>query len=314
MNAYLRLQAAKGVGPAAQRKILAYVADRNMMLEEFLRLPTATQKEAGLREDQIVGLQNADPQDWQRNIDAKAIQIVGWLDEMYPKRLRRVLADQAPPVLYAWGDLSLLRIPAVGFCGARNASHQGIAAAVMIAGQVASANWVVVSGQARGVDTSAHVAALKQGGSTIIVAPEGIFSLRLRAEVRALVDSGNTLVISEFQPDARWSVANAMTRNRTIAGLSDALVVVESGTSGGTFQAGKFALSVSVPLFAVEYTDPAPSAAGNPYFVQRGAYPLRQDRATGSVDLTHLFDEVEMHHELLQKPKQAIPVQASLFE
>jgi len=67
----------------------------------------------------------------------------------------------------------------------------------------------------------------------------------------------------------RWSTANAMTRNHTICGLSDALVVVQAGISGGTFESGKFALRVRAPLFVADYAQPDVNAPGNPYFIHR---------------------------------------------
>jgi DNA processing protein len=70
-----------------------------------------------------------------------------------------------------------------------------------------------------------------------------------------------------------------MTRNRTICGLSNALVVIESGLEGGTFEAGKTALDLGEPLFCVEYAEPSPSAAGNPYFLAHGALSVKRSRS-----------------------------------
>ena len=83
-----------------------------------------------------------------------------------------------------------------------------------------------------------------------------------------------------------------MQRNRTVCGLSDALVVVEAGVSGGTFEAGKLALRLKMPLFVVDYAEPASSAAGNTYFLARGARALRRSITTGQANLEPLHRAV----------------------
>jgi predicted Rossmann fold nucleotide-binding protein DprA/Smf involved in DNA uptake len=85
-----------------------------------------------------------------------------------------------------------------------------------------------------------------------------------------------------------------MTRNRTICALSDAVVVIESGLEGGTFEAGKTALALNLPLFCVEYAEPTESAAGNPYLLQHGAISLRRTRG-GEPNLSRLVRAVQEH-------------------
>jgi len=65
-----------------------------------------------------------------------------------------------------------------------------------------------------------------------------------------------------------------MQRNRTICGLVQALVVVEAGTSGGTWEAGLEALKLGIPLFVLDFPEPAPSAQGNPLLLKKGGEPL----------------------------------------
>ena len=65
------------------------------------------------------------------------------------------------------------------------------------------------------------------------------------------------IVVSEYMPRLPWFARNAMQRNRTLCGLSNAVVVIESGLKGGTFEAGKAALALRRPLFVEEYAQPA---------------------------------------------------------
>ncbi|MBI4748945.1 MAG: DNA-protecting protein DprA [Acidobacteria bacterium] len=309
---YLRLQAAKGIGTAAQRKVLNHIATTNSSLPEFFQASVSDWKQAGLISSQIEALQASEElaMKWQEELVRKKIQVIGQLDDNYPKRLNQVLTNQSPPILYFWGNWNLLQNPSIGFCGSRNASEQGINITKDTAKQIAQKGWTIVSGHAKGIDFTAHRTALENDGTTIIVAPEGILEFRLQEELKKLAGSGKILILSEFQPNSHWSVANAMTRNHTICGLSDALVVVESGLSGGTFEAGKFAIRVQVPLFVADYTEPEVNAPGNPYFIQSGAEPVRQNPQTHRANLHRLFTKVENHYVNLEKP---IPKQKMLF-
>lgn len=306
---YLQLQAAHGIGPAKQRAILRAIRAEHTDLQTFFSRPSPDWQRAGLNQRDIQALQDAAAlaQQWQQKLDAKNVDVIGALDPRYPERLHRILGEQAPFALCVWGNLSLLAQPAVSFCGSRKTTERGLEVARDIARQVAEAGWSVVSGHAQGIDTATHRAALEHGSTTVIVAPEGILNFRLRREIKALATRENTLVLSEFPPHARWSVANAMTRNRTICGMSDALVVVQSGEKGGTFEAGKFALQVRIPLFVAEYAQSDANGPGNPYFLRAGAHSLRRHNETGHAVLDALFREVHSHYENLHTSSDIDP-------
>lgn len=199
----------------------------------------------------------------------------------YPAQLATTLGAKAPPVLFAAGELSLLARPGVGFCGSREASDRAIGAVAASASDIAKAGMNVISGYARGVDTAAHKAALETSGYTTMVLAEGILKFTPRAELRNLATPYNTLVLSEFPPRMPWSVGNAMKRNSTICAFADAMVVVESKLTGGTYAAGVAALELGRPLFVVDYGDNERVAPGNRYFIDHGASPLRRHRLTG---------------------------------
>ena len=192
----------------------------------------------------------------------------------YPERLSRYGGEAAPAVLFGRGARGLLDRPAVAFCGSRKASAQGLTWTGAFAARLAEAGVNVVSGYANGIDLEAHRAALAAGGGTTLVLAEGILRFAPKPEVAELLEAGRHLILSEFAPRVSWSVGNAMQRNGTIRGLSDALVVVESGLEGGTFAAGKQALAEGRPLFVVDYPVPPLSAAGNRYFLQDRGRPL----------------------------------------
>jgi DNA processing protein len=207
----------------------------------------------------------------------------------YPALLGRM--KDAPPVLFVSGSLELLDRPAVGICGARNVSAEGLRAAG-VCGELAARQAIIsVSGYARGVDTATHVASLRAGGGTIIVLPEGINHFRVKKNlVEEVWDPNRSLVVSQFAPNQTWSAGAAMTRNSVIIGLSMALVVVEAGDKGGTLAAGMKALSVRRRVLALEFSLMPP---GNKLLLDKGAVAVRSrgELAEFMSDLLHVADE-----------------------
>lgn len=211
-------------------------------------------------------------------------------DDVYPSSLSDVLGRDAPRRLEWLGNLSLLSRPSVGFCGSRKASSKGLAAAADCAAQAAENGVVVVSGYASGVDAVAHFEALAKDGSTIIVLPEGISYFRVRRELREVWDWERVLVVSQFSADERWQSFRAMARNKVIIGLSDAMIVIEAGETGGTMDAGKSTLRYGQPLFVAQYEEVTPDAVGNRYLIELGARPLSRLRSTGRANMARVWE------------------------
>ncbi len=222
-----------------------------------------------------------------RNISIKADSLLSELKQQdikiivrgrweYPRMLELTLDRNAPPVLFAKGNIKLLNQKAIGFCGSRKASEKGINVAAECATELTMHGINVVSGYAQGVDIAAHKAALESGGTTTFILAEGILNFKLKREIKDFITDENYVVISQFSPRLMWLARNAMQRNKTICGLSNAVVIIESGLDGGTFEAGKAALELKRPLFVVEYAHPPVSAEGNIYFIRRGAKTLRK--------------------------------------
>jgi DNA processing protein len=163
-------------------------------------------------------------------------------DPRYPDRLRRALG--APPALFYQGPIELLDRPTVGICGSRKASIEGLRSARACGEDAARFGVTVVSGYAKGVDTESHCAVLAAGGTTIAVLAEGISHLRLKEPYLSLPRSAQArmLVVSQFPPGQRWTVGAAMTRNQVIVGLSQMVIAVEPGETGGTLRAGEVAI------------------------------------------------------------------------
>ena len=171
-------------------------------------------------------------------------------DAAYP----RALADlpDAPPLLWALGDVALLNQPAVAMVGARNASSLGIRMARRLATGLCEAGFTVVSGLARGVDAAAHEAALEGGGGTVAVMAGGIDVLYPAENASLARDiAARGCRISEHPPGLEPQARHFPLRNRIVAGLSRAVVVVEAAAKSGSLITAKAALDYGRDVMAV---------------------------------------------------------------
>jgi DNA processing protein len=177
-----------------------------------------------------------------------------------------------PEELWTRGDLSICDKPAVAVVGARAASRGGMAIASAIAGDLARAGIVVVSGLARGIDSAAHMAALDAGGKTIAVLGTGI-DVVYPAEHRELTEriARDGLLITEFLPGAAPEVFHFPRRNRIISGLSRGVVVVEAAEQSGSLITARLAADQGREVMVV----PGPVLGGR----NRGAHALIRDGA-----------------------------------
>lgn len=166
----------------------------------------------------------------------------------YPQALME-LAD-APPVLWAQGDLSLLDRPLVAMVGARNASSLGLRMARRLAEGLGQAGFVVVSGLARGIDAAAHEAALPTGtiavqaGGVDVIYPEE--NAKLAEEIRA-----TGLRLSEQPMGAAPQTRHFPLRNRLVSGLCRAVVVVEAAARSGSLITARNAADQGREVMAV---------------------------------------------------------------
>jgi DNA processing protein len=159
-----------------------------------------------------------------------------------------------PSQLFLMGDMSLLHSGGrVSIVGSRSASAQGLLRAAKLAKILVENNVVVVSGLAKGIDTAAHRAAIENSGKTIAVIGTAI-NRYYPAENRVLQDTiaDRYLLVSQFGPNARTFPSSFTDRNRTMALLSDATVIIEAGEKSGTIHQGWEAIRLGRPLFITQ--------------------------------------------------------------
>lgn len=159
--------------------------------------------------------------------------------------------QRAPHQLFAVGETALLHAPLrISIVGAREASAEGLRRAGKLATQLAERAAVVVSGLADGIDASAHRAAMAAGGRTIAVIGTPLDRC-YPAKHAALQEEiyREHLLVSQFAPGSKVSAANFPARNRTMAMLSHASVVVEASDSSGSLSQAAEIQRLGRPLF-----------------------------------------------------------------
>ena len=221
-------------------------------------------------------------------LNNKHIEVVISTDSHYPKALRERLGLATPPILYFHGNYDLMLSMGVAFCGSRRATEDSLKLVSRCSSFLAIKGYNVVSGNAKGVDDTAHLASLSHKGSTTLVLPTGILTADIRRHHRDLFNSNNYLIISEFYPSYPWRASFAMQRNRTIASLAGTMVLVEPGSTGGTFNAGIEALRLGYKVFIIDAGYPSSKAGGSDFFIRRG-FKLLQDFDEYSDDMIMLL-------------------------
>jgi DNA processing protein len=204
---------------------------------------------------------------------SQGIQILTWEDELYPPRLKEI--DQPPPVLYVRGSLTGEDAWAVAIVGTRRVSAYGRQVAEELAACLAGNGVTVISGLARGVDGSAHQAALKAGGRTIAVLGCGVDWI-YPPEHTQLADKiiASGALLSDYAPGTPPDASNFPPRNRIISGLSMATVVVEAGETSGALITAQFAVDQGREVFAVPGNILAAQSKGTNRLIAQGAHPM----------------------------------------
>jgi DNA processing protein len=235
-------------------------------------------------------------------IQNKNIGVIFYTDENYPRRLKNC-AD-APVLIYTQGDMNLDMERVVSVVGTRNATDYGKQVCDELIRQISERNYsvLIVSGLAYGIDIHAHKSALKYGLPTVGVVAHGLDKLypSLHKEI-ALKMLENGGILTDFPSETKIDPPNFLRRNRIIAGLADATLVIESAEKGGALVTADIAFSYNRDVFAF------PGRAGDMY--SQGCNKLI--RNNGASLITGI-DDLEFFMGWERTDKEKI-VQPSLF-
>ena len=278
-KAWLALAAIKGIGPKALWQLAEYLLTRQKPASWLLRNPEAIRDALRTSRANIV-LPSPGSLNREEGVQEEKgkTTVLYPLHTGFPLRLKD-LKDKLslPAILYARGNLSILERPSASIVGRRNAGPAALSVADKLAAGLAAEGINVTSGYAAGVDSAAHLGALRRGGTTTLVLAEGLGRFHARSEFRGLLSDGNALVVSQFAPGAEWTAYQAMARNKLVAALSAVLVAVASGPErdprggkSGTFDAALSAQKFGLPVFVIIpsfFSSPPP---GNQELIRKG--------------------------------------------
>lgn len=230
-------------------------------------------REAGAR-DALLRLGGFSCEETERVLAAQSITFVSIEDDAYPDLLRQT--SDPPVFLYLRGDAAALRQPGIGIVGTRGMTAYGRRCAADIADALVRAGLRTVSGLAAGVDAEVARATIAAGGVTIAVLGHGlghIFPPEHGALSQRVLDAGGVL-LSEYAHDVPAQSFTFPARNRIIAGLSRAVVVVEAPARSGALMTAQFALEEGRDVYAVPGPLYAPSSEGCNALINKGAARL----------------------------------------
>jgi DNA processing protein len=268
----LTLALLPGTGSRTAREITSRVS-----LAQALSCPDEHPEQLGERAQQALrsGAARRAAEEERDRCAREGVTLVGWDEAEYPPPLRRIY--DPPPVLWVRGRLRGPEgPPAVAVVGARACSGAGQAFAQALARDLAAAGVTIVSGLARGIDTSAHQGALAGGGCTVAVLGSGLGCLYPPENAGLAARIAETgAVISEFPFGHAPQPRNFPRRNRVIAGWGAAVVVVEAGERSGALGTARCALDEGREVLAVPGHPTHPGAAGTNALIRDGAVLVR---------------------------------------
>lgn len=207
-----------------------------------------------------------------KEFTALDINVITIADSNYPKLLKEIF--DPPAVLYYKGKIDSLHSLCLAVVGTRQATPYGQRAACDMVVPIASANVTIISGLAYGIDATAHQAALSAKGKTVAVLANGLDTVYPTAHRKLaddIISSGGALV-SEFPPGVAPLKQNFVQRNRIIAGLASATLVIEGARESGALITARFALESNREVLALPGSIYSEQSFGTNDLLKSGAH------------------------------------------
>jgi DNA processing protein len=250
-----------GVGPVLAKNLVSYCGS---VEEIFKKKKAQLEKIPGIGEDRAKAIVEVEKEIFERAekevafIRKHKITPLFYTDENYPARLKN--CDDAPPLLFFKGKCELNSSRMIAIVGTRNCTSYGKKITEQLVNDFAKYDVTVVSGLAYGIDIVAHKTAVKKNIPTIGVLAHGLNQLypsEHKPTVENMVNNGG--ILTEFLSKSIFVPANFPSRNRIVAGMCDAVIVVESAIKGGALITADIANGYNRDVFAV------PGRSGDKY-------------------------------------------------
>ena len=262
------------VGPITARQIVSYCGGPKAVFKEqrskLLKIPQIGPKTANEIQNKMV-LYKAEKE--LEFIARNDIRALFYLDENYPGRLKAW--NDSPVMIYCQGDASLNHPRTISVVGTRKASESGKLLCARIIQHLKAYNVQVISGLAFGIDASSHRAALNEGLETIAVMASGLqhtYPAAHRNLRKRIAEKG--AIFTEFSSSTTPEKEHFPMRNRIIAGLSDALLVVESARKGGSMITAQMAFAYNKDVFAIPGRPGEHRSEGPNYLIKKNVAAL----------------------------------------
>ncbi len=266
------------VGPRTFRALMAYFGNLAAILEadadELNKLNGFSDKKALRVANSFHSLSKAEV--FINSLHEREIGYCTIFDDNYPSLFMEL--NDPPPIIFYRGELPQIEEKPVSIVGSHRATGEGIALAVELASRLAKESVSIVSGLARGIDTAAHIGALKGNGKTYAVLGTGFDNIQpeenrpLAAEI-----TKNGGLISEYAPNVGYSASQLIARNRLTAGLSQAVVIGEIfSDSNGTMDTASFCQETGKIMFILidNYGQEGHDNGGVEKVLAMGAIPI----------------------------------------
>lgn len=265
------------------KKIKTLSEFMNINYEEFSKIPGMSKK---VWDSISYYKQKVDCKREIKKASRIGINIITVVDDEYPTILKQIY--DPPPVLYVLGNISALKHKSLAIVGTRKATVYGKNIAKVFGEKLASLNFNVVSGMARGIDSFAHMGAIKAGGLTTAVLGSGIdviYPPENRNLMKRIIKNG--CVVSSFPLGTKPLAKNFPARNRIISGLSYGTIVIEAAQKSGSLITADFSLEQGREVFAV------PGNINNPY--SRGSHKLIKQGAKLVENIDDILAEISFY-------------------
>lgn len=273
LDALVILNNISGLGPIKSRRLIDHFGSAEAALggspEEIQQIP-------GFGSTLAIAIANWKQQEtWKKDlelIDKHHVEVISYDDERYPQLLKNI--SDPPIILYVKGNLTKSDVQALAVIGTRNCSIYGNELALNISQDLAAAGFTIVSGLARGIDTSAHKGALTRG-RTIAVIGSGLANIYPK-ENTALSSTieRNGAVISEFPMATPPDRHHFPRRNRIVSGLSQGIVLIEAPLKSGAMITMEQGFAQGKKLFAFPARADMETFQGNHHLIKKGIAKL----------------------------------------
>lgn len=302
----LALTLLPGVGDITAKNLIGYCGGAEAIFNEkqqaLLKIPKVGQIVADkIKNGKTQSLKRAEEEI--RFIEKNKIKALFFTSDLYPKRLKS--CNDSPIMIFVKGNANLNPEKCIAFVGTRNATDYGKMITEKIISDLAAIDGLMtISGLAFGIDITAHKMSIKNNIPTIGIVAHGLdmlYPAEHRNTAEKMLEEG--AVISEFMSKTNADKENFPKRNRIIAGMADAVVVVESAIKGGSLITADIANSYNRDVFAV------PGQVDKEY--SKGCNALIKDN---KANLIQSAADIEFFMGWDKKDQKSVPKQARLFE